>query len=125
MREAEEVYSAAIFDSLTWESDSTRSLEGNAVYAEHCRRCHGTMGEGNTDYARERGLDVLSLVEADWPFGESVDSLRHAIFAGHEGGMPIFGVAGITPREIDASAYFIVHTLRPEVLGTDRDQGSS
>ena len=113
-REAESVYSAALFDSLTWESDSVRSFTGNAVYAAQCRRCHGAMGEGGTDYARERHLEVLSLVEPDWPFGASIDSLRHAIFAGHEGGMPIFGVAGITPREIDASAFFILHTLRPE-----------
>ena len=118
---AEALYSAAIFDTLTWESDSARSLEGNEVYAARCNRCHGTMGEGDTEYARQRGLHVLSLVAPDWPFGDSVDSLRHAIFAGHEGGMPGFGVAGITPREIDASAYFIVHTLRPEVLGTGGD----
>lgn len=118
MREAEAVYSAELFDTLNWESDSVRSFEGNAVYAAQCRRCHGTMGRGETEYAQERHLDVLSLVEPEWPFGSSLDSLRHAIFAGHEGGMPIFGVAGITPREIDASAFFVLYTLRPDAQQT-------
>jgi hypothetical protein len=79
------------------------------------------MGGGDTEYARSRDLQPLSLVEPDWPLASSLDSLRHEIFAGHEGGMPGFGVAGITPREIDASAFFILNTLRPDVLGPGRD----
>jgi len=118
---AEAIYNAELFDSLKWENDSVRSFEGNAVYAAKCRRCHGTMGSGHTDYGHERGLEVLSLVEPDWPLASSLDSLRHEIFAGHEGGMPGFGVAGITAREIDASAFFILFTLRPDVLGSGGD----
>ena len=121
IREADELYTPEMFDSLSWESDSVRSFEGNAVYAANCRRCHGTMGDGDTEYARGRELQVPSLVERDWPLASSLDSLRHEVFAGHEGGMPGFGVAGITPREIDASAYFILYTLRPEVLGSGQD----
>ncbi len=121
IRAADAIYATEMFDSLTWENDSVRSFEGNAVYAAKCRRCHGTMGEGHTEYARERELEVISLVEPDWPFGSSLDSLRHAVFSGHEGGMPGFGVAGITAREVDASAFFILFTLRPDVLGPGGD----
>jgi hypothetical protein len=120
-QEAEAIYSVEMFDSLNWENDDVRSFQGNAVYAAQCRRCHGTMGGGDTEYARSRELAVLSLVEPEWPFGSSLDSLRHAIFTGHEGGMPGFGVAGITTREIDASAFFILFTLRPEVLESGQD----
>jgi hypothetical protein len=34
--------------------------------------------------------------------------------------MPTWGVAGITPREIDAVAFYILERLRPEMLGEGR-----
>lgn len=114
--EAQALYSKALFDSVTWVSDSARTFTGNEVYAEKCRRCHGTMGEGTTEYARDRGLHVPSLVRPEWAY-ESLDSLRHMVFTGHTGGMPIYGVAGINAREIDAVAYYVLYTLRPDVLG--------
>lgn len=115
--EAEAVYSAELFDTITWASDSIRALEGNSVYAAKCRRCHGPLGRGETEYALERGLEVPSLVRPDWPH-ESLDSVRHRVFVGHALGMPTFGVAGITLREIDASSYYVLNHLRPDVLGT-------
>ena len=86
----------------------TRARRGNEVFASKCRNCHGTVGEGATEYARERDLDVPSLVTADWPFAESMDSVRHRIFVGHELGMPTWGVAGISPREIDGAAFYVL-----------------
>lgn len=114
--QAARLYSAALFDTVTWASDSARSLAGNEVYAATCRRCHGPLGQGGTDYARQRGLEVPSLVEPDWPVSR-VDTLRRRIFVGHEEGMPTFGVAGISPREIDGAAFYLLYTLRPDVLG--------
>ena len=114
--EADSVYTPAIFDTVTWVSDSARAFEGNNVFAAHCRKCHGTTGEGGTEYAGERELEVPSLVRADWPYGADVDSARHRIFSGHPAGMPTWGIAGITPREIDAVAYYVVKVLRPEQL---------
>jgi len=113
---AREQYSAALFDSLAWDGQDARSLAGNTVYAERCARCHGPLGRGDTPYARGRGLSVPSLVEADWDIG-SLDDLRRALYVGHESGMPIFGEGVLTPREIDATAGYILETLRPEVLG--------
>jgi hypothetical protein len=46
-----------------------------------------------------------------------MDSVRHRIFVGHAAGMPTWGVAGISPREIDGAAYYLLERLRPEVLG--------
>ncbi len=117
VRQAEMLYTHALFDTITWASDSVRSLDGNAVFAAKCRRCHGTLGKGDTDYAVARDLKVPSLVEPDWRLAASIDSLRHTVFVGHAQGMPTFGVAGITLREIDAASYYVLHRLRPDVLG--------
>jgi len=117
VREAEAVYSAAAFDTIRWESGDARATAGNGVYAVECRNCHGTVGRGGTDYAESRGLDVPSLVEPDWPLADSLNAVRRRIFSGHEGGMPTWGVAGITNREIDAVAFYVLERLRPEILG--------
>lgn len=120
VREAAAAYSPGLFDTVDWSSDSVRATEGNQVYAEECRRCHGALGQGGTPYAAERDLDVPSLVEPDWPLA-AMDSLHRHVFIGHAEGMPGFGVAGITPRDIDSSAYYILYVLRPEVLGGEDD----
>jgi mono/diheme cytochrome c family protein len=117
IQQAHGMYSPQLFDSIAWESPEARSLEGNTVFAAKCRKCHGTLGLGQTDYATDRGLEVPSLVAPDWRLAQSIDSLRHRIFVGHEEGMPTWGVAGITVREIDGVAYYVLETLRPEVLG--------
>lgn len=117
VEEAESLYSAALFDTVAWESDEVRSLEGNAVFAARCRQCHGPLGRGETDYAAERNLDMPSLVEPEWAYAGDLDAARRRIFTGHPEGMPTWGVAGISPREIDAVAFYILEVLRPEVLG--------
>jgi mono/diheme cytochrome c family protein len=115
--EAEAAYSAAMFDSVTWANDSVRAVEGNTVYAEECRRCHGPLGMGQTDYARERGLDIPSLVEPQWALA-NLDTLRHVVFVGHEG-MPTFGSGGISVREVDGAAFYILQVLRPDAAALD------
>lgn len=113
--QAEAAYSPALFDTVAWATDSLRAFDGNTFYAEKCTRCHGPLGRGQTPYARERGLEIPSLVDPDWHLTE-LDSLRHVIFVGHEGGMPIYGASGITPRQIDGAAYYILNVLRPDAL---------
>lgn len=116
--EAETAFSPALFDTITWASDSVRIEAGNLVYADECRRCHGTLGQGNTEYARTNGLDVPSLVRTDWQAGDDVEAIRRRVFTGHPAGMPVWGVGRLTPRQIDAAAFYIVHQLRPEVSDT-------
>lgn len=116
VREAMAVYSPAIFDTVTWETEDQRGAQGNQVYVEKCRNCHGPLGRGQTDYAREQALEVPSLVEPGWPLADR-DSLHRVIYVGHEVGMPIYGAGGISPRQIDAVASYILNVLRPDVLG--------
>lgn len=115
VQRAEARYSSAIFDTIQWAAEDARLTEGNLVYAEECRRCHGQLGLGGTDYARARDLTVPSLVGPDWPMAD-FDALRRMIYVGHESGMPIYGDGDLTPREIDAVAAYILLTLRPEVV---------
>jgi mono/diheme cytochrome c family protein len=115
--EADALLGPAAFDTVLWASDEVRASEGNLVYAAKCRVCHGSLGAAGSEYARERGLDVPSLVQPEWRYAASLDSVRHRIFVGHPAGMPTFGVAGITLREIDGVAYYVLYHLRPEVLG--------
>ncbi len=118
--EAEAMFSVAIFDTVNWEDDNVRALDGNAVYAAECRNCHGRVGEGTTEYSDAQGLSVPSLVQPEWRYAENLDSIRHRVFVGHSAGMPTWGVAGITPREIDAVSFYILERLRPEMLaGSD------
>ena len=93
-----------------------RALEGNGTYAAKCRRCHGSLGRGDTDYAAERDLEVPTLGREEWAYADSLDVVRRRIFIGHAEGMPTWGVAGISPREIDATAFYVLNRLRPDVL---------
>ena len=115
VREALAEYTPAMFDTVVWASEEDRTLLGNEIYVEKCRNCHGPLGRGQTDYAREQGLDVPSLVELDWPLAVA-DSLHKAVFAGHENGMPIYGDGTLSPREIDAVTGYILEVLRPDVI---------
>jgi len=111
-------FTPALFDTVGWEGEATQLTEGNTIYAETCRRCHGPLGQGGTDYARERNLSVPTLVAPDWRLAEP-DSLRRRIYVGHASGMPVYGDGDLTPREIDATAAYILRTLRPDVLEQD------
>lgn len=115
--EADSLYDASAFDTVSWESAAARLDAGNLVFATECRRCHGYLGRGDTEYGREQGLEVPSLVREEWEYGEDVDAVRRRIFTGHPTGMPTFGIAGLSAREIDAAAYYVVAGLRPEALG--------
>ncbi len=110
-------YTPALFDTIGWPDDDIRAHSGNEVYATRCRVCHGPLGEGGTQYARVQNLEVPSLVDEGWPLATNIDSVRHRVYVGHAGGMPTWGVAGITPREVDAAAFYVLELLRPEVLG--------
>ena len=114
--EAEELFAEARFDTISWISEDERALVGNGVYAAECRICHGTVGRGGTAYGRERGLIVPSLVAPEWRMAASIDSVRHRVFVGHAAGMPQWGAAGITHREVDAVSFYVVARLRPEML---------
>lgn len=121
--DAEALYSPALFDTVTWSADSLRLAQGNLVYADECRLCHGPLGRGETPYNESRELAVPSLVEPEWRYEDDPEAIRRRIFVGHQSGMPNWGIGQLTPRQIDAAAFYILEQLRPEVLGGDSDGG--
>ncbi len=121
---ADSIYQAVDFDTVTWASDSARAFTGNEVYARACRDCHGYLGEGHTAYATSQGINAPSLVKPDWAYGSDVARVRERIFEGHPSGMPTWGVAHLTPREIDAAAYYVVRVLRPDAMKAGAASGS-
>lgn len=106
-------YRHADFDTIAWADSVERMMTGNQVFAAHCRKCHGTVGEGGTEYAATQGFDVPSLVRADWPY-DSIGAVRERVFAGHAEGMPSWGLGRLTLREIDAAAHYVQYGLRTE-----------
>jgi mono/diheme cytochrome c family protein len=113
---ADSLYSPTLFDTITWAADEQRVVAGNLVYADYCRRCHGTVGEGGVAYVAGLEVHVPSLVDAEWPLDDDIEAVRARVFTGHVGGMPSWGISRLTPREIDAVAYYILEQLRPEIL---------
>lgn len=111
---ADSVYETLSFDTIKWSSDSLRLATGNDVYAANCDKCHGPLGLGNAEYARANNIQAPSLVDPNWHFGEDAGQVRRRIFTGHPAGMPTWGVAGLTPREIDAVTSYLMERLRPE-----------
>jgi mono/diheme cytochrome c family protein len=115
---ADSLYDPAAFDSIAWSTDSARIATGNLVFADQCRRCHGPLGRGATEYAAANEIAVPSLVSEDWRLAGDIDSVRHAIFVGH-GAMPEWGLGRLSLRELDAVAAYVIGQLRPEVLTRD------
>lgn len=110
---AESAYAEVRFDTITWSDPEDRLDAGNLVYADECRRCHGAFGRGATPYARERGLEAPALVGPDLAAGDEVEAIRRRIYVGHAADMPSWGLGRLTPRQIDAAAYYVLR-LREE-----------
>ena len=106
-------YRHADFDTIAWPDSAERMLIGNQVFAAHCRKCHGPLGQGDTEYAAVQGIEVPALVRADWPY-DSIGAVRERVFAGHAEGMPSWGLGRLTLREIDAAAAYVQLGLRAE-----------
>lgn len=123
--EAETRLDDARFDTVSWDSRDVRISAGNLVFADECRRCHGPLGRGDTDYARRNDLEVASLVEPDWEHADDLDAVRRRIFVGHAEGMPNWGVGQLSARQIDAVAFYILEQLRPEILEAEADSTPS
>lgn len=122
--EAQQAYPAAVFDTLSWPSDSVRVVRGNEVFAAECRKCHGYDGRGGTDYTREHDIGAPSLVDSVGRDAEGLDAVRRRIYAGHASGMPTFGAYKLEPRQVDAAAAYVVRVLRPE-MRADPEEGTA
>lgn len=115
---AEDLYDEAAFDSIAWSSDTERFMRGEDVWNFSCGDCHGWEGRGDGPVATRHGYDVPDFTSAGRGYAADLDSLRHRVFVGHETEMPSWGLYGLTPRDIDAVAYYI-----DEKFGEDTEPG--
>lgn len=113
--EAASQYSPQLFDSVKWTNKAEQVAAGNEVYARECDKCHGMLGEAGTAYAQEHELKVPPLVDPNWKYANDREGARKKIFTGHRD-MPTWGVARLSPREIDAVAAYVLDQLRPDAL---------
>lgn len=113
---ADSLYDAAVFDTLTWESDEARLERGAVVWRSSCEKCHGANGGGNGEAALEFQLQVPSFMVTGWQYEGDVQALRHRVFVGYAGPqayrMPSWGVY-VTYRDIDAVAHYIAANMGP------------
>ena len=110
--QAAEMYQAAVFDTLTWESDNARWERGGVVWAFTCQRCHGADGAGKGEDAVTFEIEMPDMTAADWPYADDLPAIRERIFVGHETEMPSMGLIGLAYSDVDAAAHYINDLLR-------------
>ena len=81
-------------------------VNADAVYQQHCARCHGDDGRADTDQGRL--YDATDFTDAGWWNKEKPTDarLRRAIARGRTGGMPAFGKR-LSTAEINAVATYL------------------
>jgi len=110
---AQEAYDPTMFDTVSWESQDAAVERGQVVYRFSCMKCHGEKGLG--DAAFVRGGDTLrppSFREPDWSYADDKEGIREQVFVGTAETMPHWGLVGLTPRDVDAVAIYIMDGLR-------------
>lgn len=112
--EADRHFDPAAFDTVEFSSEYARAERGRVVYEHSCASCHGEDGSGPGPHAREEGMEVDSLSALLRPYGGDIPSVRRAIFVGHAYGMPAWGLTELSPRDVDAVAFFIEERLTRE-----------
>lgn len=110
---AEEMFDAAVFDTITWESEQAVWDRGGVVWMHSCQMCHGTTGAGDGVEAERVGVAMPDMTAADWEYAGDLDAIRHKIFVGHETEMPSWGTMGIQYRDVDAAAQYVNDLIHP------------
>jgi mono/diheme cytochrome c family protein len=112
---AMEVYDAAMFDTISWDSAGAAVERGRVVFSFSCQKCHGHTGRGDAGFVSQSDtLTPPSFIDPEWRFAGDKEGIREQVFVGTAEGMPHWGMVGLKPRDIDAVATFVLRGLRSE-----------
>jgi cytochrome c oxidase cbb3-type subunit 3 len=89
---------AAILEDEELKAYSVRSAK--VLFGDYCSACHGGGGAGNPNYP--------VLVDDDWLYGGSIETIHQSIVLGRQGIMPKGGGAQLSDAEIDKLAQAVV-----------------
>lgn len=110
---AQEAYDPTMFDTVSWESQEKAVERGQVVYRFSCLKCHGEAGLGDAEFVRAGDtLRPPSFREPDWAFAGDKEGIREQVFVGTAETMPHWGLVGLTPRDVDAVAIYIMEGFR-------------
>ncbi|NNG17731.1 MAG: hypothetical protein HKM89_14745 [Gemmatimonadales bacterium] len=117
---AEVRYAPSTFDTVSWSTPASRLEEGRLVWRSCCAMCHGVSGAGDGDLAGARALEMPTLELDSIVCSGDICSIRHRIFIGSHGTMPMWGLHGLAYREIDAVSAFILECIRSDDVTVDQ-----
>jgi mono/diheme cytochrome c family protein len=103
-----EQYSPALFDTITWATDTAQTNRGAVVWQFSCRKCHGDVGRGDARMVVEGDTLVTPDFHAPgWRFATDREGLLKYIYSGNDRRMPHWGMEGLKPRDVAAVATYI------------------
>jgi mono/diheme cytochrome c family protein len=103
-----EQYSPALFDTITWSTDTAQTNRGSIVWTFSCKKCHGETGSGDARMV----VDGDTITPPDfhtpgWRFANDREGLLKYIYSGNDKRMPHWGIEGLKPRDVAAVATYI------------------
>ena len=106
---AQEAYDPTMFDTVTWETQQEAIERGQVVYRFSCLKCHGERGQGEAGFVRAGDtLRPPSFRDPGWAYADDKAGIREQVFIGTAESMPHWGLVGLTPRDVDAVAIYIM-----------------
>ena len=103
-----ETYTAAMFDTIAWKTDTAQTNRGAVVWTFSCKKCHGEQGHGDANYVLAGDtLRPPNFAQPGWRFATDKTELVKYIYGGNATGMPHWGIQGLKPRDIDAVSAYI------------------
>lgn len=113
-----EQYSPALFDTITWATDTAETNRGAVVWTFSCKKCHGETGRGDPHLVVESDTIVPpDFHTPGWLYAADREALLKYIYMGNDRRMPHWGIEGLKPRDVAAVATYIQKMLVPPPAG--------